>query len=371
MLKTFMFPGQGSQARGMGAELFEQFPELVARADAVLGYSIQELCTEDPRNELNNTCFTQPALYVVNALSHRRKLQDGGTPDFLIGHSLGEFNALQAAGCYDFETGLRLVKRRGELMAEATGGAMAAILNSSKDDIERILFDNGLDDVAIANYNTPWQLVISGPAEQVIRAEPLFKGGKVRYYPLNTSGAFHSKFMVPAQRTFAHFLAGFAFAAPAVPVISNFSAQAYAGDAVAEGLTRQIASTVRWCESIQNLLDVAARRGCEIVFEELGHGDVLTRLVHTIRQQKPAPAPVAACPASPVTASAPDSPLSAADKVLAWNRRHPVGSKMKSTVMDDGDLETRTDAVVLFGHRAAVYMKGYNGYFDIDELIPA
>lgn len=111
-MKVFMFPGQGSQYRGMGGALFDDFKELTARADHVLGYSIKELCLEDPRRELNKTQFTQPALYVVNALCCLRKVQEtGAKPDFLVGHSLGEFNALLAAECFDFETGLQLSAR--------------------------------------------------------------------------------------------------------------------------------------------------------------------------------------------------------------------------------------------------------------------
>ncbi|MGO4778772.1 acyltransferase domain-containing protein, partial [Lysobacter sp. 2RAB21] len=133
-MKTYMFPGQGSQARGMGGDLFDAYPELTAKADAVLGYSIKELCLEDPRRELGKTQFTQPALYVVNALSYYKRIQDTGeTPDYLAGHSLGEFNALLAAECFDFETGLKLVKKRGELMSQATQGAMAAIVNATRE----------------------------------------------------------------------------------------------------------------------------------------------------------------------------------------------------------------------------------------------
>ncbi|WP_430765611.1 ACP S-malonyltransferase [Roseateles flavus] len=367
-----MFPGQGSQEKGMGGDLFDQFPELTAQADAVLGYSIRTLCLEDPRNELNNTRFTQAALYVVNALNHLRKMQAGGRrPDYLIGHSLGEFNALLAAGCYSFETGLRLVKKRGELMAQVSGGAMAAILNASQDFIERTLFEAGLDDVSVANYNTPSQLVISGPAEQLAKAEPLLRVGKTRFYPLNTSGAFHSKYMQPAQAAFAAFLEGFTFSPPTVPVIANASASAYAPDAVAKGIAQQIASPVRWCESIQGLLASATAQGRPLNFEELGHGDVLTRLVLAIRQQTASPPASAAVAPAPAPRAVEQRPLSAVEKIAAWNRLHPVGSRMRSLRKDYPELETRSDAVVLFGHRAAVYMKGYSGYFDIDELVPA
>src|SRR5689334_5966402 len=129
-MKAFVFPGQGSQAKGMGGTLFDEFQELTEKADRILGYSIKELCLEDPRKELNRTQFTQPALYVVNAFSYFAKIRETGQkPDYVAGHSLGEFNALLAAECFDFEAGLEIVKKRGELMSEATGGGMAAILN--------------------------------------------------------------------------------------------------------------------------------------------------------------------------------------------------------------------------------------------------
>lgn len=377
-MKTFVFPGQGSQAKGMGGELFERYPDRVRQADAVLGYSIRQLCLDDPDDQLGRTQFTQPALYVVNALSYFARIDDGAAPpDFLAGHSLGEFDALMAAGCYDFETGLKLVKKRGALMGQVSGGAMAAVLNASKEQIEALLAEHGLDDVGLANYNTPSQIVISGPAEQLAKAEPLFRQGKMRFYPLNTSGAFHSKFMLPAREKFAKYLKTFKLAAPKIPVISNVTAREYEAGELAQTLSAQIASTVRWSESVQYLLELAAERGEEMTFEEIGHGDVLTRLVQTIKLQTRKPEPEAAqasaAPAAAPAAAAAAEPVhgDAAGKVAAWNRAHPVGTRVRSLLIDRTDLETRSEALVLFGHRAAVYMKGYNGYFDLDEVVPA
>ena len=377
-MKTFVFPGQGSQAKGMGGELFERYPERVRQADAVLGYSIRQLCLDDPDDQLGRTQFTQPALYVVNALSYFARIDDGAAPpDFLAGHSLGEFDALMAAGCYDFETGLKLVKKRGALMGQVSGGAMAAVLNASKEQIEALLAEHGLDDVGLANYNTPSQIVISGPAEQLAKTEPLFRQGKMRFYPLNTSGAFHSKFMLPAREKFAKYLKTFKLAAPKIPVISNVTAREYEAGELAQTLSAQIASTVRWSESVQYLIELAAERGEEMTFEEIGHGDVLTRLVQTIKLQTRKPEPEAA-QASAAPAAAPAAAEAAqavrgdaAGKVAAWNRAHPVGTRVRSLLIDRTDLETRSEALVLFGHRAAVYMKGYNGYFDLDEVVPA
>lgn len=387
-MKTYMFPGQGSQARGMGGDLFDAFPELTAKADAVLGYSIKELCLEDPRRELGKTQFTQPALYVVNALSYYKRIQDTGeTPDYLAGHSLGEFNALLAAECFDFETGLKLVKKRGELMSEATQGAMAAIVNASRDQIEALLKEKGLVNVDIANYNTPLQIVISGPTADIAACQEIFQFDRVMYVPLNTSGAFHSRLMIPAKQKFEAFLKKRKFSKPKIPVIANLTAKPYPNGAVVEYLSKQISSTVLWSDTIHHLMSLSDA----MEFVEIGHGDVLAKMILKIKQiaakaaaeqapppaqadEKPQVANVDAAVATPMSAAADagsahgDRFALAEQKVAAWNSRHPVGTGVKSLVTEYGALITRTPAVVLFGHRAAVYMEGFNGYFDLDEL---
>lgn len=367
-MKTYMFPGQGSQVRGMGGALFDEFAGLTAQADAILGYSIKELCLEDPRRELDNTCFTQPALYVVNALSYYKRLQDfPAKPDYLAGHSLGEFNALLAADCFDFETGLRLVHKRGQLMSQVSGGGMAAVLNSTPEQIEAVLKENGLTNVELANFNTPTQVVISGLKEEVAAAQPLLQKGRVLFFPLNTSGAFHTRFLAEAQQEFRAFLQTFAFAAPEIPVISNVTARPYASDAVVETLARQIASPVKWSDSVQYLLALGSSDD-PMQFEEVGHGDVLTRLVRSIRDYR---AKNVARTTQAVVPAAGSGEMSAEQKVMAWNQHHAVGTRVRSSLMNDATLETRTEARLLFGHRPAVYVKGYNGYFDIDEIVPA
>lgn len=399
-MKTYMFPGQGSQARGMGGGLFDEFQEMTDKADKILGYSIKELCLSDPRRELNKTQFTQPALYVVNALSYCKKIQETGeTPDFVAGHSLGEFNALLAAECFDFETGLKLVKKRGELMSQATDGAMAAIVNASRDKIEALLKENGLDNVDIANCNTPLQIVISGPAADIAACQEIFQFDNVMYIPLNTSGAFHSRLMLPAQRRFKMSLKKRKFSKPTIPVIANLTAKPYPDDAVVEYLSKQLHSTVLWSDTVDYLM--ARSDGMEFI--EVGHGDVLTKMIAKIKQiaakaEKKASSPAVASTESrvalgegaPAAAAAPDRSESdvrtakavetpraqpagdrfalAEQKVAAWNERHPAGTKARSLMTDYGDLTTRTAATVLFGHRAAVYMEGYNGYFDLDEI---
>ena len=353
-MKTCLFPGQGSQAKGMGRHLFDRFPDLTAQADQVLGYSIRELCVDDPRQQLNQTLYTQPAIFVVSALAWYEHLASHGKPDFVAGHSLGEFNALLAAESFGFETGLRLVRKRAELMSAAADGAMAAVLNLDAADIEAILRDHGLDQIDIANLNAPSQTVISGAREQIARAAPLLEAGKGRCIPLNTSGAFHSRLMEPARQQFEAFLASFDFRAPAIPVIANITAQPYQPGAVAANLARQLTGTVRWHESIAYLL--ALDPGQQMV--ELGHGEVLTNLLKKIRSERQV-APVSA-PAATVH-----------ERVRDWNLRYPVGTRVRSAIVAGTVLATRTEAVVLFQHRPAVYLDGYQGYFDLDELQPA
>ena len=370
-MKTLLFPGQGSQAKGMGGrQLFDKYPDQVAVADRILGYSITELCLEDPRRELHRTQFTQPAIFVVNALSGLEHIARYGLPDFAAGHSLGEFNALLSAGCFDFETGLRLVRRRGELMGQAAQGGMAALLNTSAQTIRKVLDDNRLDQIDIANFNTPVQIVISGARHQIAEAQKYFSPPS-HYVALNTSGAFHSRFMAPARSEFEDFMRDFKFCEPSIPVVSNVGAKPYAPGEVATNLSLQITSSVRWSESIGFLLDAAEQAGATMDFVEAGHGDVLSKMLPAIRaghaiERSAFPAAGATPPPAVLAPTA-----SGRERVEQWNRRHPVGTRVKSTLMPGEQIATRTPAVLLFQHRAAVYLDGYNGYFDLEELAPA
>lgn len=278
-MTIFMFPGQGSQKVGMGKELFADFPELVAKADAILGYSIAELCETDPQQQLNQTQYTQPALYVVNALTYLKKVASTGTqPDYVIGHSLGEYNALFAAAAFDFETGLKLVQRRGLLMSQATGGGMAAVLGLSEIQIQTILQQNELTNIDIANLNSPNQIVISGLQEDITRAAAIFKAnGAALYVPLNVSGAFHSRYMQASQQQYAKFIEGFNFQAPVIPVIANVNARPYLAHDIKTNLVNQLASPVKWTESINYLLSLGVHD-----FVEVGPGNVLTKLAGQI-----------------------------------------------------------------------------------------
>ncbi|MBT5063898.1 MAG: ACP S-malonyltransferase [Verrucomicrobia bacterium] len=274
-----VFPGQGSQKKGMGEGLFEQFPDITAAANKVLGYSVQSLCLEDSDEQLNLTQFTQPALYTVNALTYLKNKQDTKRqPDFMAGHSLGEYNALLAAGVFDFETGLTLVQKRGALMAEAKGGGMAAVLGMDIQQIREVIQNSGSKEVSVANLNAPQQTVLTGSKEGILEIKSAFESaGAKRYIPLNVSGAFHSPFMEPARKEFKTFLKSFTFGSPTIPVISNVEATPYPRDGVAELLAQQITSPVRWVETIQYL-----KKQSDPAFEEMGPGKVLRGLIRQI-----------------------------------------------------------------------------------------
>ncbi|WP_456363249.1 ACP S-malonyltransferase [Priestia aryabhattai] len=280
-MTTFIFPGQGSQYKGMGGELFDEFENYTAKADKILGYSIKDLCLNDSNHQLGNTKFTQPALYVVNALSYLNKIKETGQhPDYVAGHSLGEYNALFAAGAIDFETGLKLVKKRGELMSEAIGGSMAAVIGLTIEQVRSILNKNKLHSIEIANYNSLFQIVVSGPKADIEFAYHTFDESGAKYIFLNVSGAFHSSFMKDAAIEFAEYLDNFYFSPPNIPVISNIYARPYLGTDIKNNLIQQITSQVKWFDSIIYLLKLG-----EMKIEEVGPRKVLTSLTEKIKNE--------------------------------------------------------------------------------------
>ncbi|MCQ8769824.1 ACP S-malonyltransferase [Streptomyces telluris] len=372
-LDVYVFPGQGAQAKGMGREVFDRFPDLVARADAVLGYSLRELCLEDPGRNLRDTRYTQPALYTVDALTWLAAVGEGGRlPDYVLGHSLGEFAALFAAGVFDFETGLRLVAERGRLMGQVTGGTMAAVSAVDAALVERVLREGGLDEIDIANYNAPSQTVIAGPVDAVNRALPLLKEAGARCAPLNVSAPFHSRYMAAAAEEFGRLLERTPFAAPKIPVISNVHARPYEAGEVAATLRRQIASPVRWTDSVRLLMGLGDLR-----VRELGPGQVLTKLVDRIRTEA-TPLPAAettvtaaettppAAPVAPATVSAgPARSRTTAESLGSEAFRRDYGVRLAYAA---GGMRHGVSSVDLVARMARA---GLLSYFGASGLTPA
>ncbi|WP_083657009.1 ACP S-malonyltransferase [Paenibacillus sp. FSL R5-0766] len=280
-MRAYVFPGQGSQFKGMGHDVWNLYPDLVRTADEILGYSIRELCLADPGDRLKRTEYTQPALYTVNALMYYRELEQQGKPDYVAGHSLGEFNALLAAGVFDFATGLRIVQFRGELMGRAEGGGMAAVIGLHSDVVGKILAQHGLDHLDIANMNSPSQIVISGPQDLLVQAKSVFEQeGASNYVILNVSGAFHSRYMETAKQQFAAYLKQFQFAAPTLSVISNVGARPYTIDHLQHNMVEQLTSSVQWTDTIRYLMGKGVN---DIV--QIGPGTALSKLVKAIQAQ--------------------------------------------------------------------------------------
>ena len=267
----------------MGADLFSRFEDWTTAADQTLGYSIRELSVDDPRGELVQTAFTQPALFVVNAMTHRARIEGGSAPpDFVAGHSLGEFNALLAAEVFDFPTGLKLVQRRGQIMSLVRGGGMDAIIGLTPDRIEAVLAGSEAGQrLDVANFNSFEQTVIAGPTDAIEAVRGDFKAAGGRAIPLNVSAPFHSRYMREAQTEFAAFVDQFELTPPAIPVISNVTAAPYDPAAMRDTLARQIGSSVRWLDSMLFLMDRGVTE-----FEEIGPGAVLTKLVGQISKRR-------------------------------------------------------------------------------------
>ncbi|WP_316528067.1 ACP S-malonyltransferase [Kitasatospora brasiliensis] len=273
-----LFAGQGSQHKGMGAEVFPRYPGLVSFASDLLGYDLAALCTENPDGLLSRTEYTQPAIFVVNALhSFERAHREDRPADCYLGHSLGEYNALLAAGVFDFETGLRLVAKRGELMAAASDGGMAAVMDTPEERLWEVLAAHGIDGVDIAGLNTPSQLVIAATPPVLAAALGCLEEAGIRVARLRVSAPFHSRYMEPARVRFEEFLTGFTFAAPATPVVSNVTARPHRPEETARLLAEQLVTPVRWTDCVRSLLDP----GDPPEFTEIG-GTALTRMVHAI-----------------------------------------------------------------------------------------
>lgn len=284
---AFLFPGQGAQWAGMGKDLAEANPELrqgyFDRADEILGFPISRLCFEGPDEELVKTENQQPAIFLVSVATDALLRQEGIEPAAVAGHSLGEYSALVAAGSLDFASGLRLTRRRGELMAEIatrTGGIMAAILGLPAEEVEQVCRDAAtVGVVEVANLNSPTQTVISGEEPAVRRAMDLAKErGAAKAVPLNVSAPFHCSLMAPLASAFKPELERTAIRDAHLPVVANVTAETERGAGeIRANLISQLASPVRWTESVQWLIGDGFTR-----FVEVGPGRVLTGLMRSI-----------------------------------------------------------------------------------------
>jgi [acyl-carrier-protein] S-malonyltransferase len=291
MSVAFIFPGQGSQAPGMGRELAERYAAargVFEEADEALGFALSRLCFEGPAEELQLTENTQPAILATSVAALRAAESEGlPRPVYVAGHSLGEYSALVAAGALSLGDAVRVVRKRGRYMQEAVpvgAGAMAAVLGADLETVEAACAEaaRGGEICSPANINSPGQIVIAGSAAAVERAIPLLKErGAKRAIPLKVSAPFHCALMLPAQERLAADLDSVEFKDLGVPLVTNVDARLIRTGAEARAsLVRQVSQTVRWRESVELL----AREGVD-TFVEVGPGKVLSGLVRQTAPQ--------------------------------------------------------------------------------------
>jgi [acyl-carrier-protein] S-malonyltransferase len=287
---AFLFPGQGSQAVGMGKELADNYPvarQTFEEADEALGYKLSELCFNGPEDKLKLTEITQPAILTASVAAWRVLQEKGLKPDFVAGHSLGEYSAHVAAGTLSFADAVRTVRNRGKYMQEAVPvgvGAMAAILGMPLDKVSEIAHDAAQGEVCqAANVNSPEQIVISGNTGAVERAIKLaHERGAKKAVSLPVSAPFHCSLMQPAQDRLAVDLGALSFQNPSCPVVCNVdAAEVVSAESARAALIRQVTGTVRWEPSVRLLIENGAG-----LFIEVGPGKVLWGLMRQIDRLK-------------------------------------------------------------------------------------
>ena len=287
---ALLFPGQGSQAVGMGKDLAEKHSlarQTFEEADEALGIKLSQLCFDGPEDQLRLTEITQPAILTVSIAAWRVLDEKGVKPNFVAGHSLGEYSAHVAAGTLSFADAVRTVRNRGKYMQEAVPvgtGSMAAILGMSMDAVAGVCGDAAQGEVCeLANINSPEQIVISGHATAVERGAKLAdERGAKRAKVLPVSAPFHCSLMQPAQDRLAGDLQNLKFAQPGVPVVCNVHARPVEdAESAREALVRQVTGSVKWSESMQMLIG----RGVQ-TFIEVGPGKILCGLMRQIDRSK-------------------------------------------------------------------------------------
>ncbi len=312
-MKAVIFPGQGIQKKGMGAALMARYPNLVKEASDLLGYDIHTLCLDDPNQQLNQTEFTQPAIYLVSWLGYLAAREDGmSEPDFLLGHSVGEYAALTAAGAMTMQEGLSIVQQRATLMSRVQNGGLAALIDCPPEQLTTWLAEERFQSVAVANRNSHRQVVVGGPEDTLQKLLDECRQHQQRGLMLKVSGPFHTRLMESASQAFLTCLQQQSFAEMTRPVIANLTAQPHRQPDIADTLAQHIARPVNWIGCVE----YALQQGVD-EFIEIGQPPILTPMVENIRHhfvpsepQRPQTSqPIAAAPSAFCTVLGCDRPM--------------------------------------------------------------